>query len=163
MRVIETSSDRLILRSRPWGLGGILIFVILLLLLIAWGTFQDEPWLGLIFLAVALAAGGLFVLFVRQVVAILDRPAKAVVIRSASLLGQTETTLPLASIKGATVEISTSVSSSGGRSRTYRPALRLKGGQPNLPLTEVYSGGPGADQVAEAINDWLGTVPNRGN
>jgi hypothetical protein len=160
MRIAETTPDRLTLEARPWVLGAILIAVILFMLLLAWGTLAEAPWLAL---GMALGAGlfGLaFVVFVRRVLVIFDRPAGAVVIRTATVLGTSETTLPLATIRSAGVETSVSTtSSSGRRSQTHRPVLRLHGGARPHPLTEVYSGGQGAAMVAQAINRWLGVVP----
>jgi hypothetical protein len=158
MRIVEATQDRLTLDERPWVLGGILIAVILFMLFLALATFADAPWLGL---GMALGAGlfGLcFVIFVRRVIVIFDRPAGAVVIRSASLLGQTETTLPLAGIRGAGVEtrVSSSSSSSGGRSQTHRTVLQFHDGAEPHPLTQIHSGGQGADRAAQAINIWLG-------
>jgi hypothetical protein len=161
MKVAEETPHRLTLESRPWVLGSILALVILLMLAIALATVRENIWLGL---GMALGAGlfGVcFVVFVRRVIVIFDRPASAVVIRSASLLGQTERTLPLADIREAAVDTSISRSTrSNGRStisHTHRPVLRTAEGE--VPLTEIYSGGDGAALVAASINRWLGRSP----
>jgi hypothetical protein len=160
MRIAEETPVRLTLESRPWVLGSVLALVILLMLAIALATVAQNGWLAL---GMALGAGlfGIcFVVFVRRVIVIFDRAAGAVVIRSASLLGQTERTLPLAEIREAAVDTSISRSTgSNGRStvsRTHRPVLRTPGGE--VPLTEVYSGGDGAGRMAESINRWLGAA-----
>ena len=160
MRLVAETPDRLTLESRPWLLGAILITVIMLMLLVAWATFGTEPWLGVGMVLGAGLFGVAFVVFVRRTIVIFDRGAGAVVIRTASLLGQGEKTLPLADIGQVVVEtsISRSTSSKGGRStvsRTHRPVLETTGGP--VPLTEIFSGGDGAARVAEAINRWLGT------
>lgn len=162
MRVAEDRPDRLTLEARPWVLGSVLAGVILLFCAIALATFKENVWLGFGMLLGAALFGAAFLAFVRRVIVIFDRTAGAVVIRTASVLGQTERTLPLADIRKAVIEtsISRSTSSSGGRStvsRTHRPVLDTAAGA--VPLTEVYSGGNGADLVADAVNRWLAAGP----
>jgi hypothetical protein len=163
MKIAEETPDRLTLESKPWVLGSVLALVILVMLAIALATVAENAWLAL---GMALGAGlfGIcFVVFVRRVIVIFDRPAGAVVIRSASLLGQTERTLPLADIREAAVDTSVSRSTrSNGRvsvSHTHRPVLRTAEGE--VPLTDIHSGGDGAARMAEAINRWLGARPAR--
>jgi hypothetical protein len=158
MRLAVESPDRLILESRPWLLGSVLITVITLMLLVAWATFGSEPWLALGMVLGAGLFGVAFVAFVRRVIVIFDRSAGAVVIRTASLLGKTEKTLPLANIRTVVVETSNNRSTgsngrSGSVSRTHRPVLETYDGP--VPLTEVYSGGDGAARIAETLNRWL--------
>jgi hypothetical protein len=160
MRIAEETPDRLTLESRPWLLGSFLILVIMVMLFVAWVTFAVEPWLGIGMSLGACLFGVAFVAFVRRVIVIFDRAVGAVVIRTASLLGQSEKTLPLADIARVVVEtsISRSTGSNGRRgsvSRTHRPVLETGSGP--VPLTEVYSGGNGAERIAEAVNRWLGT------
>jgi hypothetical protein len=160
MRIANETPDRLTLEARPWVLGSILVIVILFMTLIALLTIRENIWLGL---GMALGAGlfGLcFVVFVQRVIVIFDRPAGAVVIRTASLMGQGEETHALANIREAVVDTSISHNSGSGSgsgrvSRTHRPVLRLAAGG-EVPLTQIYSGGDGAAQMAEAINRWLG-------
>jgi hypothetical protein len=159
MRIAEETPDRLTLESRPWVLGAVLIAVILLMLWIAWATFGDEPWLGIGMVLGAGLFGVAFVAFVRRVIVIFDRKAGAVVIRTASLMGQSERTLPLDDIEKAAVDtrISRNRSSSSGSdtiSRTHATVLETPTGQ--VHLTQVYSGGDGAERIATAINRWLG-------
>jgi hypothetical protein len=157
MRISDETPDRLTLESRPWVLGSVLIGVILVMVTVALSNLRAEPWLALgMFLGVCLI-GVAFVVFVRRVIVIFDRKAGAVVIRTASLMGQSEKTLPLADITGVVVETSISRSSrSNGRrtvSRTHRPVLETTSGP--FPLTEVFSGGNGAARIAETLNRWL--------
>jgi hypothetical protein len=160
MRIESVTPDRLVLQSRPWVLGSMLVAFILFLLVLAWGTFADEPWLAFGFVLAAGLVGMAFVVFVRRVLVIFDRGAGVVVIRTAGVLGHSEDALRLSTIRGAGVETQLSTStSSGGRSRTHRTVLQFHGGARPHPLTQVYSGGPGAAQVAEAINQWLGVSP----
>lgn len=158
MRIAETTPDRLTLESRPWVLGSALIVAILIFLGVALATFAAEPWLGLGMALGAALIAVMFVVFVRRVIVIFDRPAGGVVIRTATLLGQTERSLRLADVAGAGVEtsVSRSTSSSSSRgtvSRTHRPVLQTTTG--DVPLTIIYSSGNGAAQMAEAINSWL--------
>ena len=160
MRISEDRPDRLTLESRPWILGSVLIGFILIMVAVALLNLRAEPWLAFgMFLGICLL-GICFVVFVRRVIVIFDRQAGAVVIRTASLMGQTEKTMPLAEITGVVVEtsISRSTGSNGRRgsvSRTHRPVLQTGTGP--VPLTEIYSGGNGAAEIAEAVNRWLGT------
>ena len=159
MRMAETTTDRLTLESRPWVLGIFLVIGIMAMLAVAAFGFTVDLWLGLGMMLGAALLGVMFVVFVRRVIVIFDRPARAVVIRTASLLGQGERTLPLDDILRAEVEtsISRSTSSSGGRrsaTRTHRTVLVTTA--ENVPLTLVFTSGNGAAQNAEAINQWLG-------
>ncbi|MCX7288686.1 MAG: hypothetical protein NTW20_14330 [Rhodobacterales bacterium] len=160
MRIVEETPDRLTLEDRPWVLGTVLAIVILVMALIALLTVAENIWLGLGMALGAALFGAAFVAFVRRVIVIFDRRAGAVVIRTASLTGQTEATHPLADIRGAGVDTSISRSTSQGSGRssvstTHRTILHLPDG--DVPLTEVYSGGDAAARMAEAVNRWLGT------
>lgn len=159
MRIVEDTPDRLTIESRPWVLGSFLAGLIVIMLLIALATIGEEVWLGIGMLLGAGLFGVAFVAFVRRVIVIFDRRAGAVVIRTATILGQSERTLALAGIRDVLVEtsISRSTSSNGGRStisRTHRPVLHTDEGE--VPLTEVFSGGNGAEEIAEATRRWLG-------
>jgi hypothetical protein len=161
MKIVANSPERLTLEERPWILGVILAGVILIFLSVALLTVAENIWLGVGMGFGAAMFGMAFVIFVRRVIVIFDRGAKAVVIRSVSLLGQKEQTLALTDLRGAIVETSISHStgsSSGGRRRrttmTHRPSLQTAQGV--VPLTEIYSGGKGAERAVAAITDWLG-------
>lgn len=164
MRILESSPRRLILEDRPWALGIILTLAILLPLLLALATWRESPWLAFAMGLVASLFGIAFVAFVRRVIVIFDRDAGAVVIRTASLTGQTESTHALPGISHAGVEtsINRSTSSSGSSSgvstsRTHRTVLNVAGKV--VPLTEVHSAGDGAERMAAAINTWLAKDP----
>ena len=159
MRIAEETPDRLTLEEKPWVIGGVLAFLIVVLLLIALLNLGSNNWLALGMTLAAALLGGAFVAFVRRVIVIFDRTAGAVVIRTASVMGQTEATYPLSDIRGASVQTSVSRTSNKGTgrntvSKTHRPVLHLPGG--DIPLTEVYSGGDSADRMAEAVIRWLG-------
>lgn len=158
MRIVETSPRRLVLEDRPWVLGIILTLAILFPLLLALTTWRDAPWLAFAMWLVAALFGVAFVAFVRRVIVIFDRDAGTVVIRTASLMGQSETTHALADISQADVEtmISRSSGSSGGSgtiSETHRTVLHVSGNV--VPLTQAHTAGDSAKLMAATINLWL--------
>lgn len=158
MKVIEETPTRLVIESRPWLLGGILILAILLCLALGMGLWSASPWLTLGFGLAALLLAGCFVAFVQRVLVIFDRNAEGLVIRTRSLMGQGEQTLALGDVTAAEVETSrsTSTNSNGGQttSITHRPVLVTRTGP--LPLTQVFSSGSGAEEIARTVNRWLG-------
>lgn len=155
MRVRQDTPDRLVLEERPWVLGAGLALGVVVFSAVGLATVMSAPWLGLAMFGGAALFGLLFAVLVRRTIAIFDRTAGAMVLRSVSLFGTTETTLPLARIRGALVQTShASGTGSMAASRTHRVALRLEGAEP-LPLTVVHSAGPGAARAAEAIDCWL--------
>lgn len=158
MRITETSPARLTLEDRPWLIGSILAIAILFFLLLAMAVWADAPWLGLAFLLGAALFGVAFVAFVRRVIVIFDRAAGAMLVRTASLLGQSEATYPLSDIQRAEVETTVNRSTSSDSrqrltSETHRTVLQVAGQA--VPLTQVSSSGDGAALAAKAINDWL--------
>lgn len=165
MKVIEDTATRLVIEDRPWLLGGILICGILLCLALSMGLWSASPWLTLGFGLATLLLVACFVAFVRRVLVIFDRSAGALVIRTRSLTGQVEQSLALDDVTGAMVETtrSTSTASNGGQttSVTHRPVLTTRSG--SLPLTQVYSSGTGAEEIAHAINRWLGRTTRSEN
>ena len=159
MKLIEETPARLVVEDRPWIIGTALTLGILLCLALAMGLFRESGWLTLGFGLASLLLVVLFVVFVRRVIVIFDRDAQALVIRTRSLTGDSETTLALADVTGAEVETSRSTSTSNDGSRsvsvTHRPVLTTRTGP--IPLTQVYSSGSGAETIAAAVNRWLST------
>lgn len=157
MKVIEDTPGRLVLEDRPWLLGSVLIIGILIFLALAMGTYDVSIWLGIGFGLASLLLAVCFVAFVRRVLVLFDRSAGALVIRTRSLMGQGEKTLALSDVTGAEVETSrsTSTNNDGGTSIsiTHRPVLATRSGP--VPLTQVFSSGNGAEEIASAINAWL--------
>lgn len=157
MQVITETPDQMVLEDRPWLLGSLLALGILVFLGLALGLFSTSAWLSLGFGLAAALIGVCFVVFVRRVRVIFDRNAGALVIRTRSLLGETEKTLALSGITGATVETSRSHSTDNdGRSSTsvtHRPVLATRTGP--VPLAQVYSAGSGAEVIVAAITRWL--------
>ena len=89
--------------------------------------------------------------FLRREVVIFNRPANAVVLRSASLFGIRETTRSLTGVIRA--EARTNMFGSTRRT-TWRPVL-IFDAAPTLPLTAVFIGGTSARTCVDAINHWL--------
>ncbi len=140
MRIVQNTPDRLVIEDKPIILSAVLGLFILLLLGIALLTFSAEPWVALGALVGAVLLGGCLAVFVRRVFVAFDRSVGAVVIRTATLLGQTEQQLHLTDLAGAEVETTTSIddhNQATGRTLLHRPALRLADARPNLPLTEI--------------------------
>jgi hypothetical protein len=153
MTPILTTPDRLILRARPWVLGlgliaGMLIFAAIALQELLDGRPTEAAKLSLLLGAFFLC----FAVFVRQEVAVFDRPSGLVAIRSATIFGQREVTHSLSGLIEARVETWPGASSSSGRP-TRRPVLVFPKGK-ILPLSQVYRSGPGAADAARAINAW---------
>lgn len=156
MKIRDVTPERLTIESRPWLLGVVLIVVIVMLAGIALFMLSENAWVSLGLGGAAALIAVMFVIFVRRVLVILDRTAGVVVIRTATLLGQREQSLPLADVRQAGIESFRSTSPSGGRSRTrstHRPVLETANGP--VPLTLISTSGGGAEQVAMAINRWL--------
>lgn len=157
MQVTQETPARLVLEERPWMLGAVLILGIVILLALSMLLFNESAWLTLGFGLAALLLAFCFVVFVQRAIVIFDRAAKALVIRTRSLMGATEKTLALADVLRAEVETSrtTSTSNDGSRSVsvTHRTVLVTVSGP--LPLTSSSSSGSSAEINAAAINRWL--------
>lgn len=152
MKLRDATPERLTLEDRPW-ITGIMIggFTLILVGLGLGFILQGDLTGGLLMAGVGGGLGFLaFWAFVRRTIVFLDRAARVVLIREASLFGQTERRHPLSTVRRATVE--TSRSSKGGS--THRPALEMSDGSV-LPLRTVYISGRGAHDVAAQVNEWL--------
>lgn len=153
MKVTATTPDHLILQSRPWALGGLLILLTLVVAALALGLASQGEWAGATMMGLGvLAMVGAFTAFVRREIAIFDRTTGLVTVRARSLLGGTERIVTLDQIGGVIVQNSTR--RKAGAAPTHRPALTLKDGA-TLPLMEAYYSGRGADQAAAAVKGWL--------
>lgn len=156
MRLQSVTPERLILEERPWFLGSLLIVVIVALLALALLFVPVNGWAALGFAVGATLFGAVFVFVVRRTVVIFDRIAGAVEIRAASLTGMSQRRIALNQILAAEAETVTSAASPGPGQRTTvtrRPVLQTRDGI--VVLSPIYSGGPGALQVADIVNDWL--------
>ncbi|WP_374429140.1 hypothetical protein [Tabrizicola sp.] len=157
MQVTQETPARLVLEQRPWVLGAVLGVCIVILLALAMVLWRESAWLTLGFGLAALLLAVCLVLFVQRVIVIFDRAAGAMVIRTRSLMGEDEKTLPLTDILRAEVETSrsTSTSNDGNLSVSVTHRTVLVTGAGPLPLTQSSSAGASAEVNAAAINRWL--------
>ena len=158
MKLLEDTETRLLIEDNPVVLGVILAIAIFLPLAIGLVMLASGSWFGLIALGIAVFLCIPFVVFLHRTRVILDRATGQVLIRTASLLGQNERTIPLAQVQGARVEtsVSRSTCSNGGTptvSETHRTVLQTTTGE--VPLTDAYTAGDAAARMAQAINVWL--------
>ncbi|OYW59540.1 MAG: hypothetical protein B7Z10_11450 [Rhodobacterales bacterium 32-66-7] len=163
MQILSQTRDRLVLEDNPVLLGCCLALAIFVPVAIGFAMLISGSLAGLWMLLVGGFFAALLAVFLRRVRVILDRTSGSLTIRTASLTGGTETSLPLADIRGVGVEtsISRSTDGSGGVSHTYRTVLHLADRE--LPLSQSFSAGDGAQQAAQAIRDWLADGSGRGD
>ena len=163
MKVKRNTPDLLIAEEVPWFMA-IMLFIFIMAFVIpgVMLTFMGE-WAGLIF---AFGGGGLgfggMCVFVERLQVILDGRTQTATLRRRTILGHSETVLPLADVLRAMTETTTS---SKSRQTLYRPALVLDDdsgqGEFRRPVTQVYSSGRGAGRVVRAINGWLEALRNQ--
>lgn len=164
MKVTTDTPDLLIVEDRPILLGLMLVLFIFVFVWIGLHlAFSGEPFGPLFALLFTLFGGGAgvaaFVVFVRRVQVVFDRPEGYVEIRRRNALGGGRVRHALAEIDRAILE---KTRSSG--STTWRVALVIEAGQSvgHHPLTFVYSNGSGHRRVADAINRWLAAARAEG-
>jgi hypothetical protein len=154
MKPISTTSEQLMLRSRPWILGLGLICAMLIFAGIAMSEMvkgDDGAAKGPLILLGMFAL--VFAVFVRQEVVLFDRGAGLVYIRKVTVFGAGEVRHPLDGVVRAEVEKDMN-DSSGSKSPTFRPVLVYQG-KAKVPLTPIYSSGGDAKVAVAAINGWL--------
>lgn len=154
MQLVSTSPDRLVLRKRP-VLMGIGIAAAMLLFAAIWlakffsDDHSDLTGLALLFGLFAVV----FVVFVRQEVAVFDRPSNSLTLRSVGMLGAREQFRPLAEVAKAVLETSANDSDSKA-GPSHRAVLNFTSGPP-LPLSAIFSSGSEAQTAVQQINTWL--------
>lgn len=161
MIVTENTRQRLVIEFRPWLMGAVLIALILVMVLLGMRLWATETKASLAVLGVAIAMCGCFAIFIRRIRVTFDAAADSVMIRTATLIGESERMLRLSEVQHAFVEtsIDRSRSSHGERARrrnTHRPVLRTA--TEKMPLTSIYAGGRGAFVAVDAVNGWLGVL-----
>ncbi|HSF64001.1 MAG TPA: hypothetical protein VLA78_06420 [Paracoccaceae bacterium] len=156
MKTREDSAARLMLEDRPVVMGAVMAAMVLLFAGGGVVMLGQDTGLGLALLGGAAFWGLILAVFVRRTLLILDAPSGLVVLRVASVTGQTERTWPLAALRGAEVESMRSTTSGKKASMTYRCVLTFDDPPgARVPVTEAYSGGQGAAQAAGSVNGWL--------
>ncbi|WP_156317393.1 hypothetical protein [Cypionkella psychrotolerans] len=154
MKLVSSSPDRLVLRKRP-VLMGIGIAAAMLLFAAIWlAKFFSNDHSDLTVLALLFGLFGVvFIVFVRQEVAVFDRPSNSLTLRSIGVLGAREQSRPLAEVTKAVLE----TSANDGDSRagpSHRAVLSFTSGPP-LPLSAIFRSGSEAKTAVQQINTWL--------
>ena len=170
MRVVEQTSDRLVIEIRPVALMILCLGLFLLFFVLGFGMrlflpsitglmgMPDMPGLsnipqvpGMNFLGYASVIPLLVAVFLIKTRRLtFDRAAGQVTIARRGLLGRSETRYPLADLQGASLAASRSHNSG----TTYRAMLHL--GAETVAVTPYGTGGSGPARTVEAINRWLG-------
>ena len=110
MRIREATPERLVIEDRPWILAICLSLLVLGFAGAALFFLTIGDWLGTVVMAFGLfVMTGILAASVQRVIVFLDRPAGVVLIRSRSVFGLTEKSLPLSDLEGAEVQTSRSV------------------------------------------------------
>lgn len=154
MTPILQTSDRLILRSRPWklALGLIAAMLIFAAIGISKVTAKDMEEAGKVFALFAIFTVA-FLVFARQKVVTFDRQAGTFDISTLSALGRRRVQHPLAGLKRADAQPDPNPSPDR-RGTAYRLALTYLDGTEVL-LSSVYSTGDDSLATAKTINKWL--------
>lgn len=172
MRVVEQTSDRLVLEIRPVALMVMCVGLFLLFFVLGFGMrvflpaitglmgMPDTPMLtnmpsvpGMNFLGYASVIPLLVAVFLLKTRRLtFDRPSGKVTIATRGLLGRGETVYPLADLQGASL----AASRSGTSGTTYRAVMQFAGATGQVPVTPYSTSGPGPARTVDAINGWLG-------
>ena len=154
MKLFSSTPDRLVLRARP-VLMGIGIAAAMLLFAAIWlAKFFSDDHSELTALALLFGLFGVvFIVFVRQEVAVFDRPSNTLTLRSVGVLGAREQSRPLAEVSKAVLETSANDGDSKG-GPCQRAVLNFTSGPP-LPLSAIFRTGSGAKTAVQQINTWL--------
>lgn len=169
MRVVESSTDRLILRDVPLGPGLLLLGFALFPMLWGWALFRaGQPTGGLVLVGIGLILFfGCFAVFVRVLAIRLDRGRNLASVIETGLFGRRHEAHVLGDITGATLQSMVIRRKPGelskdARSRRLEPEPRVwraafvhRDGR-TLPLSKVYGSEKAATTAATAINGWFG-------
>lgn len=154
MQLVSSAPDRLVLRARP-VLMGIGIAAAMLLFAAIWlAKFFSSDHSDLTALALLFGLFGVvFIVFVRQEVAVFDRPSNTLTLRSVGVLGAREQSRPLAEVINAVVE--TNANDGDSKAGPCQRALLNFTSGPPLPLSVIYRSGSDAKTAVQQINTWL--------
>ena len=154
MKLVSSSPDRLVLRARPVLIGIGVACAMLLFAAIWLAKFFSDDYSDLLALALLFGLFGLvFIFFVRQEVAVFDRPSNTLTLRSIGVLGAREQFRPLDEVTKAVLE----TSANDGDSKagpSYGAVLNFTFGPP-LPLSAIFRSGSDAKTAVQQINTWL--------
>ncbi len=154
MKILEDNSERLVLSQGPSPAG--IILAVLLAAALWFSAFRaPDPMQGVLFwLPAILGAAVLLFVFAQSTRLTLDSRTGEFSLRKFGPLGPRSRRLDIGTLAGATLQLSPGGAGSG---KKLRAALVLKtpSGLQEVPLSTGYSGGPGPEKAAEAINRWL--------
>ena len=160
MKLVSASPDRLVLRARPVVMGIGLAAAMLLFAAIWLAKYFSNDHSDLTALALLFALFGLaFVIFVRQEVAVFDRPSNTLTLRSVGVFGAREQFRPLAEVTKAVLETASDNGDSKG-GPCQRAVLNFTSGPP-LPLSAIFRSGSDAKTSLQQINTWLNQKPRK--
>jgi len=153
MKVIHRTDTLLMIEDKPWLLG---ILMIVMALIFAFGgmamLISGELFGGLMMFLVGVGVPVLIgAVMVQRVRLTFDRTAGTLTRTRRSVLGLTRTTHALDRLECARVGVSTDSDGS-----TYRTELDLRDPDETVPFTTYYTSGGKPDEMARAVNDWLG-------
>lgn len=172
MRVVEQTSDRLVLEIRPVALMVMCVGLFLLFFGLGFGMRLFLPAITSLMgvpampgLSAIPKAPGMNVLGYASVIPLLvavfliktrrltfDRPSGKVTVASRGILGRGETSYPLADLQGASL----AAGRSNNSGTTYRAIMQFAGATGQVPVTPYSTSGSGPARTVEAINSWLG-------
>jgi hypothetical protein len=169
MKVIRNTQDELVLESRPWGAGIVVIMLTLGVLGAGLTVFMNGSQVSglVIILFGGILSLSAFWAFVRLEEVRLSRSDAIVQFRTRTIAGRHDDSLSLDTVRGAVMQVRTRQERSKSRKgrgtntrtvRMFRPALQITGPNPaERPLSEVYTGDEAVHQaVVQAVNGWLG-------
>jgi hypothetical protein len=153
VKVIHQTEQLLMIEDQPWLIGVLMIVMALIFAfggtaILASGHLLGGVMMLLIGVGVPVLIGALMVQRVRLT---FDRSAETVTRTRRAVFGLTQTTHALDRLDRARVGVSTD---SDGT--TYRMELDLRDPPEMVPFTTYYTSGKRPEEMARAVNDWLG-------
>ena len=151
MKIVEHSSDRLVVEDVPWVLGGGLIFFTLVSVYSVFhGLAEGHTALWVCSLIFAGGMVWVFYAMIQRMQLVLDRASNAATLTIRSARGLEQRRLSLTDLSHAITEIE-----KNDEGESYRTVLKLARGPERVALTPYYSGGRAPERVTHAINAWL--------
>ena len=161
MKIVEQTSERLVLRARPVALVSMLMALGAMFVLLDFGMQSLLPegaaggpgLSGMRLLGLsALVPFGAALLVWREKRVEFDRGSGHVTLASRGMAGRRERVFPLATLDRATL----ATASLRGSGTAHRALLHFRDLPNPVPLTYFYTGGNGPARAVQAINLWLG-------
>ena len=154
MKITRDTPDQLILAYVPWVMSVLLSIFILIFVGLGLSMILDGELIGLLFAVMGGGIGGIcFVVFVRRVQVIFDRPGQTFTLRRRTVFGYKEKTRPLRDVDPAIIEHTTN--SDGQRLDRPTVVMHRGAGELRVPLVTAYSNMSNTADIVEATNRWL--------